>query len=39
MWNEDEEYKAWQRQELERARKLALNEWRDPNKLAAEVRE
>ena len=37
MWTEDEEHKAWAKQELERARKLA--EWHDPDKLAAEVRE
>jgi hypothetical protein len=37
MWSEDEDYKRWQREERERARRLA--EWHDPNKLAAEVRE
>jgi uncharacterized membrane protein YqiK len=37
MWTEDEDYKTWQRQELERARRLA--EWRDPNKLAEEARD
>ncbi len=37
MWTDTDEYKAWQKQELERARKLA--EFRDPDKLAAEIRE
>ena len=37
MWSEDEEYKAWAREERDRARRLA--EWQDPDRLGAEVRE
>jgi hypothetical protein len=37
MWNEDEECKAWQRQELERARQIAHRD--NVDQLAAEVRE
>ena len=37
MWASDERAKAWGREELERARRLA--EWTDPEQLGAEVRE
>ena len=37
MWTSEPEYQEWQKQERERARKLA--EFHDPNVLAAEVRE
>jgi hypothetical protein len=37
MWDSEPEMQEWKRQERERARKLA--EWRDPNRLAAEVRD
>ena len=37
MWASDEDYKAWQQQELERARELA--EFGNVSRLAAEIRE
>jgi hypothetical protein len=38
MWTEDEDYKRWQREEREHARRLA-EQWHDRDKLAAEIRE
>ena len=37
MWSTDPDFKAFAKQELERARKLA--QWHDPDELARDVRE
>ncbi len=38
MWTEEPEYQEWAKQERERAIKLAEEQWRDPNRLAADLR-